>query len=96
MKKTLAAALIAAASLTAGAASATTYWVDHGVKLNARSGPGTHYKVLGTFSPCTRVHVVAYSRGWAKVVIDHHAYWVSAKYLQNRACGPVYKKSYGY
>ncbi|KUF11576.1 SH3 domain-containing protein [Pseudoponticoccus marisrubri] len=86
MKKLVIAAILATASMGATAASATQYWVEHGVKLNARSGPGTHYHVLGTFNPCTPVHVYAHKHGWAKVKFNGYWYWVSAKYLQKHAC----------
>ncbi|CUH77671.1 SH3 domain-containing protein [Tropicibacter naphthalenivorans] len=109
MKKILLSAVLAAATLTASAASATQAWVGSSA-LNARSGPGTNYHVLGTFKPCTPVHVVAHSHGWAKVAYNHGYYWVSAKYLSNQSCHyapapkkthkkPVYKKphsGYGY
>ena len=105
MKTTLKAAFIAAATLlSAGAAQATTYWVQDGVHLNARSGPSAQYHKVGTFNPCTKVHVIAYQHGWAKVAFNHKAYWVSAKYLQNRSChyqppaktyhAPAKKKTY--
>jgi uncharacterized protein YraI len=103
MQKLLAAALIAAASLSACAASATQAWVGQSA-LNARSGPGTHYHVLGTFHPCTPVHVLGWKHGWAKVAYKHKHYWVSGKYLQTHSCHhrPHYKKhhkkhhGYGY
>ena len=97
MKKIIASALIAAATHGASAASATQAWVGHSA-LNARSGPGTHYHVLGTFNPCTPVHVVAYNHGWAKVAYNHSYYWVSAKYLQGKSCYKknTYKKHGGY
>ncbi len=93
MKNFLTAAVIAvSATLAAGAASATTYWVDNGITLNARSGPGTNYHVVGSFNPCTKVHVVGYHHGWAKVAFNNYYYWVSAKYLQNHACNTGYYK----
>ena len=87
MKKLLISAALAATAMTAAtAASATQYWVENGISLNARSGPGTQYHVLGKFNPCTPVHVIAYTHGWAKVSYNYNYYWVSAKYLQNRSC----------
>ncbi|MFW2544021.1 SH3 domain-containing protein [Primorskyibacter sp. 2E107] len=86
-----AAALAVSATLCAAPAVATPYWIDSGVTLNARSGPGTNYHVIGTFQPCTRVHVQAYTHGWAKVSYNQRYYWVSAKYLQDHACGQGYK-----
>ncbi|WP_425100593.1 SH3 domain-containing protein [Tropicibacter sp. S64] len=86
-------------TFAAGAASATNYWVDYGVTLNARSGPGTNYHVIGTFSSCSKVNVVGYSHGWAKIQYNHSYYWVSAKYLQDHACNTGYapkKKGGGY
>lgn len=91
MKTLLTAAVLAATALTASAASATSAWIQHGVHLNARSGPGTYYDVLGTFDPCTRVHIVGYKNGWAKVSFNNSYYWVSSKYLRNSACGHSYK-----
>ncbi|MCC1491880.1 SH3 domain-containing protein [Cognatishimia sp. F0-27] len=99
MKTLLISAAIAASTLFgASTASATQAWVEHGISLNARSGPGTGYHVLGTFSPCTKVHVVGHKHGWAKVSFNHHHYWVSAKYLSNHACryAKPKHKSYGY
>ncbi len=93
MKNIILSAAVAAATLmSAGAAAANSAWVDHGIKLNARSGPGTQYHVIGTFNPCTKVHVVAQKWGWAKVAFNHNYYWVSAKYLQNHSCHYVPKK----
>ncbi|MCH2094700.1 MAG: hypothetical protein MK160_06220 [Rhodobacteraceae bacterium] len=86
MKKLIISAIIATAGLTASAASATTYWVQEGIKLNARTGPSTYYHAVGKFHGCTKLHVVAYKKGWAKVAYKHDYYWVSAKYLQNHAC----------
>lgn len=105
MKKLIIAAIIAAgASVSASAASATAYWIQDGITLNARSGPSTHYEVLGKFRECTRVHVVAYKHGWAKVAYKHNYYWVSAKYLQDHKCAyghgykprKIHKKHYSY
>ena len=93
MKKIILSAIIAATAMTASAASATQAWVGHS-QLNARSGPGTHYHVLGTFNPCTPVHVVAYKHGWAKVAFNHSYYWVSAKYLQGQSCHWAPKKKH--
>ena len=99
MKTVLRAAALAAATLVAAStASAATWWVG-GSALNARSGPGTQYHVLGTFDPCTRVNVVGYSHGWAKIAWNNSHYWVSAKYLRDSACHahkPKPKKGYGY
>ncbi len=85
MKTFLLSAVIAAAALTAGTASATQAWVGHSA-LNARSGPGTNYHKVGTFQPCTPVHVIGHSHGWAKVAYNHSHYWVSAKYLRGSSC----------
>lgn len=101
MKKLLIAAILAAGTtVTATAASATSYWVEPGITLNARSGPGTHYDVYGKLHACTKVHVVDYRHGWAKVSYKGHYYWVSAKYLQKHDCHAYkpkhkkYKKKY--
>ncbi|WP_299933898.1 SH3 domain-containing protein [uncultured Pelagimonas sp.] len=91
MKKLLISAIIAAASIGATTASASSAWIEHGVKLNARSGPGTHYNVIGTFHACTQIHVVGWQHGWAKVSYNHNHYWVAGKYLQNHACTNHYK-----
>lgn len=91
MKTLIISAIIATASLGATAASATQAWVANGISLNARSGPSTHYNVLGKFHACTKVHVVAYKHGWAKVAYDHNYYWVAAKYLQGHSCHKVKK-----
>ena len=93
MKKLILSAIVAATAMTASAASATQAWVGN-YALNARTGPGTHYHVLGTFKACTPVHIVAYKHGWAKVYFDYNYYWVSAKYLQNKPCYWVPKKKY--
>ena len=90
MKTLIASALLAVATLSAGAASATQAWVTPGITLNARSGPSTHYDVLGKFTPCTPVHVVGWHSGWSKVAFNGHYYWVSAKYLQGQSCQPAY------
>ena len=75
MKKLLIAAILAAGTtVTATAASATAYWVEHGITLNARSGPGTHYDVYGVLRSCTKVHVVGYKHGWAKIKYKGHYY----------------------
>lgn len=96
MKKLVISAIVAAATLGASAASATQAWVGHNA-LNARSGPGTHYHVLGTFTPCTPVHVIGWKHGWAKVAYKHKYYWVSGKYLQSHGCYKAPKKKhYGY
>ena len=87
MKKFLIAAAVAAATLaSAGTASATTFWVEKGVTLNARTGPGTYYDVIGQLKQCRKVHVVAYKKGWAKVSWKGHYFWVAAKYLSNHKC----------
>lgn len=99
MKKLLISAIIAATAMGATAATASTAWIEKGVKLNARSGPGTYYKVIGTFHPCTKIHVVGWKNGWAKVSYNHHYYWVSGKYLQNHSCNHYVKpkkKHYGH
>ncbi|SMX44949.1 SH3 domain-containing protein [Maliponia aquimaris] len=85
MKKLIIPAIVAVATLGASAASATQAWVGQ-AHLNARSGPGTNYSVLGTFNPCTPVDVIEYQYDWAKVYYDNTYYWVSAKYLQDYAC----------
>ena len=87
MKKIILAAVVAASATFSGvAAFANSGWVAPGITLNARSGPGTNYHVVGKFHPCTQVHVVAWQHGWAKVNYNHNHYWVSGKYLQNHAC----------
>ncbi len=97
MKKFIAAAILAASALSASAAAATQAYVGN-VHLNARSGPGTNYHVIGTFNPCTPVHVVAHKWGWAKVAYKHNYYWVSAQYLSGHSCHyapkPTYKKKH--
>ena len=85
MKTLVISAIVAATALTASAASATQAWVGN-VTLNARSGPGTNYQVLGSFNPCTPVDVIEYQYGWAKEYYNNTYYWVSAKYLQDYAC----------
>jgi uncharacterized protein YraI len=85
MNKLFAAALIATAALTSTAAMATQAWVGQN-QLNARSGPGTNYSVLGSFDPCTPVDVVENQYGWSKVYYNNTYYWVSSQYLQNYAC----------
>ncbi len=95
MKKFLIAAAVAASTLvTAGTASATTFWVEKGVTLNARTGPGTYYDVIGQLNQCRKVHVVAYKKGWAKVSWKGRYFWVSAKYLSSHKCRYGYKKNY--
>lgn len=97
MKNIMLSALVAATTLVgATAASASSYWVQPGVELNARSGPSTQYHVIGKLHGCTKIHVVKYSHGWAKVAWNHSYYWVSAKYLQNHGCshGHGYKKKH--
>lgn len=89
--------------LAVGSASAATYWVEDGIHLNARSGPGTKYYTETTLKPCTKVEVVGQKWGWAKVSYKRSTYWVSAKYLQEYECGyrapkktykkPTYKKN---
>ena len=87
MKKLIIAATLAAATtFGAVAAHASAAWVSSGITLNARSGPGTNYGVIGKFTPCTEVHVVSWQHGWAKVSYQHNQYWVSGKYLQTHAC----------
>lgn len=97
MKKLILSAIIAATAMTASGASAAQAWVGHS-HLNARSGPSTHYQVLGVFQPCTPVHIVAYKHGWAKVYFKHSYYWVSAKYLKGQSChwSPPKKKHWGH
>ncbi len=93
MKKVLISAILAAtAAITATSASATSYWVKHGVSLNARSGPSTYYDVVYRFNACTPLHVVSYKDGWAKVQYNHNYYWVSAKYLSDHKCYTPKKK----
>lgn len=97
MKKYLIAAVLAATStLAATAASASTYWVKYGITLNARSGPGTYYDVIGKFHSCNAVNVVDYQNGWAKISYNGYNYWVSSRYLQQHKCGyqAPKKKSY--
>lgn len=106
MKKLIISAVFAAATtFTASAASATAYWVEHGITLNARSGPGTHYDVYKRIHACTKVHVVGYKHGWAKIKYNGYYYWVSAKYLSKHDCHQYkpkkkykkkYKKHYSY
>jgi uncharacterized protein YraI len=85
MTKLLVSALLAASALTASAAVADQAWVGNN-HLNARSGPGVGYDLLGTFNPCTPVDVIEYQYGWARVSHDNNNYWVSSQYLQDYAC----------
>lgn len=87
MKRFLTAIILAAgATVAATGASATTWWVEHGVTLNARSGPGTHYDVIGKFHACSPVDVVDHQSGWSRLLWQGHYYWVSSGYLQQYEC----------
>lgn len=79
-------------ALTVGAVHAGTAWTSQQTSLNARSGPGTGYHVLRSFKRCTKVHVIKYSHGWAKVSYNGHHYWVSSKFLRGRPCGSAHHK----
>ena len=94
MKTSRILSLVAGATmaLSAGAAAATQYYVQHGVWLNARSGPGTHYHVVATLNPCTPIHVIQNYNGWTKFSWNGNHYYVSTQYLQTSACTYQKKK----
>lgn len=79
---------------TASAAVAGSAWTSNKTALNARSGPGTDYHVLRSFKRCTKVHVVKYSHGWAKVSYNGKHYWVSSKFLRGKPCGASHHKTH--
>lgn len=104
MKNLIISAIIAATAMTASAASASQAWIGKH-HLNARSGPGVNYHKIGTFNPCTPVHIINYTQDhygnatWYKVKFNHKAYWVKADYVQGHACHwapkkKIYKKKH--
>jgi hypothetical protein len=76
------------------AAVAGTAWTSQKTALNARSGPGTNYHVQRSFKRCTKVHVVKYSHGWAKVSYAGKHYWVSSKFLRGKPCATKHHNSH--
>lgn len=61
-------------------------------KLNVRSGPGTHYGIMGWLYRGQQVHILArsYDGRWLKVVIvpNNHG-WVFARYIQSNVPDPI-------
>ncbi|MGE4327516.1 MAG: SH3 domain-containing protein [Pseudodonghicola sp.] len=81
--------LLVAASLTlgAGAVRADSFlYVQDGIFLNARSGPGSHYTAYQRLHPGTRLSVITRMGNWAQIRTPEGAIlWVFAPYLINRA-----------
>ena len=75
------------ASFSAAPLVASTAWVEGGVYLNARSGPGTHFFVEMALSPCSAINIIGYQNGWSMIAYAGHTYWVSSRYVQNSPCG---------
>ncbi len=98
MKKLLIATILASAAVSATSASAASWWVEPGITLNARSGPGTHYDVYARIHACSVVEVHEFQSGWAHISYKGSKYWVSQKYLQDHNCDqyskPKKKSSY--
>ena len=95
MKLILAGALaIGMMAVSTVGAVAGTAWTTQQTALNARSGPGTSYHVLRSFKRCTKVHVITYSHGWAKVSYGKKHYWVSSKFLRGKPCATAHHKTH--
>ena len=62
------------------AASTTTKYVTVS-SLNIRSGPGTSYSILGTFTTGDKVEVISESDGWAKINYNGGTAYVSSQYI---------------
>lgn len=81
--------LLVAASLTlgAGAVRADSYlYVQDGIFLNARSGPGTRYTAYQRLRPGTRLSIITRMGNWAQIRTPEGAIlWVFATYLIDRA-----------
>ena len=66
--------------MTADTRSGAYYYVTANI-LNVRSGPGTNYSLVGTYTQGTRVYVHSISGGWAKVRFNGVTAYASAQYL---------------
>ncbi|GHG94719.1 SH3 domain-containing protein [Pseudodonghicola xiamenensis] len=87
LRKFLTPLLVAASlSFSAGALRADSYlYVQDGVFLNARSGPGTRYTAYQRLRPGTRLSIITKQGNWAQIRTPEGAIlWVSANYLINR------------
>lgn len=65
---------------TADTGSGAYYYVMANI-LNVRSGPGTNYSLVGTYTQGTRGYVHSISGGWAKVRFNGVTAYASAQYL---------------
>lgn len=50
--------------------------------LNIRSGPGTKYSSIGTFSRNSTIYVISSANGWAKIVYGNSVAYVSTGYIK--------------
>ncbi|WP_165937589.1 SH3 domain-containing protein [Antarcticimicrobium sediminis] len=74
-------------ALGTGAASADSFrYVQQGVNLNARSGPGSHYAAKRVLAPGTRLSVIQQRGDWAQVqTTEGLLLWVFGSYLRDQA-----------
>jgi len=97
MKNLVMSALVAGATmLSVGIAEAGNAWTSKHTALNARSGPGTSYHVKYKFPKCTKVYVIKWQHGWAKVKYNGKHYWVSGKYLRGKPCNAHHNNGHGH
>ena len=84
-----------AASTTAAtpqkAAAFTAYAAKTKTELNYRSGPGTNYKVKGTYKKGAKIKVVGTSGKWAKL---SNGYYVYLKYIAKTTAAKTVKYPY--
>ncbi len=80
-------ALATALALGTGAASADSFrYVQQGVNLNARSGPGSHYATKKVLAPGTRLSVIRQQGNWAQVrTTEGLLLWVFGSHLRDQA-----------
>lgn len=80
-------ALATALALGAGTASAESFrYVQQGVNLNARSGPGSHFAAKKVLAPGTRLSVIQQRGDWAQVkTTEGLLLWVFGSYLRDQA-----------
>ncbi|MDX2485420.1 MAG: SH3 domain-containing protein [Pseudodonghicola sp.] len=74
-------------ALGTGAASADSFrYVQQGVNLNARTGPGSHYATKKVLTPGTRLSVIRQQGDWAQVqTTEGLLLWVFGSYLRDQA-----------
>ncbi|MCR5296380.1 MAG: SH3 domain-containing protein [Clostridiales bacterium] len=65
--------------------SGTTAWVTsaNGLNVRLRTGPGTGYTILATYSPGTECTVITSGTNWSKISIGTYTGYMMSRYLTN-------------